>query len=277
MSIWEAIIFGLVQGLTEFIPVSSTAQLVVTGYILDIQFEGLAFEILLHLASVLAVSYYFRRDIWQLVRDFFKYVSCRDERCRPAFFFAIYIVIATCITGILGIVLMKVAGESLKSPAMVGGGLCLTALLLVFIEQFHRTGNRAQKDMRWTDAVVVGLGQTLAVIPGISRSGSTLIAALWIGLNRDTAVRYSFLLAIPVILGSSVLGLKGFHDGVFAGISPVSLTVAFITSLIASWLSIRWLIHFLNKGYLKYFALYCLMLGIFVFVAFDPSAVLDLE
>lgn len=277
MEIWQALIFGLVQGLTEFIPISSTAQIIITGYILDIHFAGLAFEILLHLASVIAVTFYFRRELWHLILGFLDYLMTRNTDNRPAFFFGLYIVVATFITGFLGILIMKVAGDAIKSPVMVGGGLCLTAALLVFIERIHTIGHRRDAQMRFSDSIWVGLGQTLAVIPGISRSGSTLIAALWIGLNRETAVRYSFLLAIPVILGSSVLGFRGMQQGVLDGISPIALGVAFFASLIASWISIRWLINFLNKGRLIYFAAYCLVMGLFVIFTFDPGAVLTLD
>lgn len=277
MSFWEAIIFGIVQGITEFLPISSTAHIVITSYVLGFQFPGLAFEIFLHQASVLAVLFYFRRDILILIRGCIRFLVKRSSEDRVHWMFGIYIVVATVITGVLGYTLQKSMGDALKSPPVVAAALVATGSFLIFIERFRTYGTTDENGMRLHHSLLVGLGQTVAVLPGISRSGSTLIAALWTGLNRETAVRYSFLLAIPVILGSSVLAIPHFQDGLVgtAGLWP--LILAFAVTFVFSLMGIIWLIEFLKRSKLIYFALYCFLLGGFVFFYFDADMVFDAE
>lgn len=277
MSIIEAIIFGIVQGISEFLPISSTAHIVITEHLLDLHFPGLAFEVFLHLASVLAVILYFRKDLWQMINGFFSYFKKKSVENRIHFYFVIYILIATLITGVLGILLEGFIGERMKTPLMISIALFTTGLFLVIIERFHKIGNRTEKEMTLFDSIIVGLGQTIAIIPGISRSGSTLIAALWIGLDRATAVRYSFFLAVPIILGSSILALDEVSADVFASIGTASLIVAFITTFVFSLLGIKWLIEFLKRSKLIYFAAYCFVLAILVYLYLDPQVVIGSE
>lgn len=276
MSIVEAIIFGIVQGITEFLPISSTAHIIITQNILGTPFPGLTFEIFLHLASILAVIIYFRKDLLQVIVGFFSYFKTRSEQNRVHFFFAIYIVVATIITGGLGILLKDFVGDVMKTAPFIAGALIVTGLGLVFIERVHQYGIRTVKDMTFLDAIIVGLGQTIAILPGISRSGSTLIAALLIGLDRDTAVRYSFLLVIPVILGSTVLAVGDVSKDVFAAIGTPALIVSFVTTFIFSWLGIIWLIDFLKRSKLIYFAVYCFVAAVFVYLFIEPSTVMAL-
>jgi undecaprenyl-diphosphatase len=275
MSILHAIIFGIVQGITEFLPISSTAHIVITQLILGTPFPGLAFEIFLHIASILAVVIYFRKDLIAVIIGFFSYFKTRSPENRVHFLFAIYIIIATFITGGLGILLKDFVGDTMKTPAFMAVTLMITGLGLIFIEKYHRYGNRTEKEMTFLDSIIVGLAQTLAVLPGISRSGATLIAALLTGLERDTAVRYSFLLVIPVILGSTVLAVGDVSKDIFAAIGAPALIVAFITTFIFSWLGIVWLIDFLKRSKLIYFAIYCFVVAILIFLFIEPTTIME--
>ncbi|RNA69048.1 undecaprenyl-diphosphate phosphatase [Alteribacter keqinensis] len=277
MSIVEAIIFGIVQGITEFLPVSSTAHIVITQLVFGYTFPGLAFEIYLHIASVLAVILFFRKDLWNVITGFFGYLSNRSEENRVSFFFGLYIIIATFITGGFGYFLSDFVADSIKTPAFIAGALTVTGFALIFIERFHKYGNRSEKDMTFLDSIIVGLGQTLAVIPGISRSGSTLVVSLLLGLKRETAVRYSFLLAIPVILGSSVLALDELSTGFINQIGVMPLIVSFVITFIFSWIGIVWLIEFIKRSKLVYFAVYCFVVAALVFFMLDPGTVMDVE
>lgn len=261
MSFWEAIIMGLVQGLSEFLPISSTAHIMIAAGLLGLETPGLALEIWLHLASVLAVMLYFRKDLLAVVRDFTGYLVNRREEHRVGFWFGVYILVATCITGFFGVLLSDYLGDNLRSPVMIGAALWVTAGFLIFIEKGVTYGQRTAGQMTWRDSILVGLGQTVAVLPGISRSGATLVSALWCGLERETAVRYSFLLAIPVILGSSVLGIRDADAEWIRSMSYSGLLLAFAVCFIASWISIVWLIGFLRSGRLYWFAIYCALLG----------------
>lgn len=277
MSILEALIFGIVQGITEFLPISSTAHIVITQILLGYTFPGLGFEIFLHLASILAVVIYFRADLLTIIKGFFGYITSRSAEHRTSFYFALYIIVATFITGVLGLVLENVIRDVFKTPPFIATALAVTGLFLIIIERFARLGNRTEKEMTFVDAVIVGLGQTISVMPGVSRSGATLITALFIGLNKDTAVRYSFLLSIPVILGSSVLAIGDFIEGsLIAEIGVAPLVIAFLATFVFSWLGIVWLIDFLKKSKLIYFALYCFAAAIFVYFYLDNSFIIDL-
>ncbi|XKG83981.1 undecaprenyl-diphosphate phosphatase [Sutcliffiella horikoshii] len=165
---------------------------------------------------------------------------------------------------------------SMKTPASMALALSVTGVALIYIERFHRYGNRSESEMTFKDSIIVGLGQTLAVFPGISRSGSTLITALLAGLNRETAVRYSFLSSIPVILGSSVLAIDDISRSFITDIGIPALVTAFIVTFIFSWLGIVWLIDFLKRRKLVYFAIYCFVAAILVYVLIDPNTVMDL-
>ena len=273
MTVLEAILFGLAQGLTEFIPISSTAHMVILGYMLEVPTPGLTFEIFLHLASLLAVLIYFRKDLSQLAAGSWRSLQAgatpadlTDRRM------VIYLLVATVITGGLGLFLMESLGDSIKSPTLVGGALLVTATLLVVVERAKRLGDREPKDLRMLDAVLIGLAQTAAVIPGVSRSGSTLIAGLALGLNRETAVRFSFLLSIPVLAGSSILAFKDIAAGDLDAISPLALGVSFLVSFLASIASIVWLIRMLKQQRLYWFSVYLVLMAIYVFVAFPPDS-----
>lgn len=273
MSYIEAIIFGIVQGLTEFLPISSTAHIIITGQLLGHVFPGLSFEIFMHQASVLAVIFFFRRDLIKLVFGFLRFFKTRSPEDRVHFMFGLYIVVATVITGILGYLLQDTLVEKLKAPSVMAGSLFATGLFLLFIERFKTYGNVTEGTMTFRHSILVGLGQTVAVIPGISRSGSTLVAALWCGLDRDTAVRYSFLLAIPIILGSSVLAIGDLQGELLETVGVGPMALAFVMGFIFSLAGIIWLIDFLKKSKLVYFAAYCFVVAVLVFFFLDPQAI----
>ncbi|QGU00836.1 Undecaprenyl-diphosphatase [Candidatus Syntrophocurvum alkaliphilum] len=276
MTYIEAIIFGIVQGITEFLPISSTAHIIITEHLLGYHFPGLTFEIYLHLASVLAVIIYFRKDLINVVTGFFAYLINKSANHRTQFMFGIYILIATIITGTLGIVLKGVIQDAMKTPTFIGVSLMITGTFLIIIERFRQYGERRIENMTYLDSIIVGLGQTLAVLPGISRSGSTLVTGLWVGLSRDTAVRYSFLLAIPVILGSSVLVIGDLSNEMWSVIGLGPLIVSFVVTFIFSWIGIVWLIDFLKRSKLIYFAIYCFTVAILLILFMDPNVVMDI-
>ncbi|MFW5731384.1 MAG: undecaprenyl-diphosphate phosphatase [Desulfonatronovibrionaceae bacterium] len=257
MNLLQALVFGLVQGLTEFLPVSSSAHVIIAGQIMGVSFPGLGFEIFLHLASLLAVCLYFRKDLTEVVAGFSAYVLYRNPSCKTSFYFGLYILTATFITAAAGLWLESILAGTMKSMMFISAALCLTGFFLILVERIRKCGQRMSQDMKFSDSVAVGLAQTLAVLPGISRSGATLICALWIGLSRETAVRYSFLLSIPIIAGSSgLMLLEAARSPEFLP-PALPLASAFAASFVFSWIGIVWLIDFLKKSRLVYFALYC--------------------
>jgi len=266
-----------VQGITEFLPVSSTAHIIITSMLLDLQFEGLTFEIFLHLASVLAVIIYFHKDIKAIITGSICYILRKNEADRVHYRFGLYIIIATIITGVLGVILSDWLSDAIKTPPFIALSLVVTGLFLIFIERVHKIGQKDEHSMGIKETLIVAAGQTLSVFPGISRSGSTLVAALLSGLNREAAVRFSFLLAIPVILGSTVLMLRDYETGLIAEAGALSLVVAFIASFLFSIIGIMWLIDFLRKSKLIYFAIYCFILATFVYFFLDPTMLFEVS
>lgn len=266
MHLSEALLFGIVQGITEFLPISSTAHIIIAELLLGYHFPGLAFEIYLHIASIFAVILYFRKELWAVISGFMAYFREKTAPNRVHFLFGLYIIVATVITGGLGMLLKGLVGDTMKTPGFIAGALLVTGTALVIIERFHKYGTRTEDKMKFLDALVVGLGQTVAVLPGISRSGATLVAALWAGLDRDTAVRYSFLLVIPVILGSSVLAVGDVSGPMLVTLGWWPLIAAFLSSFVFSWIGIVWLIGFLKRGRLLYFAIYCYIVAVLVFL-----------
>lgn len=266
MSFPEAVLFGIVQGLTEFIPVSSTAHIVILTKLFGVETPSLVFEIFLHFASLLAVLSYFWRDVWWLAAGSCRRVFLRDgaEEVRAAFRFSLLLLVATGVTGVLGTALLSAMGESIRSKEIIATGLFLSAVFLVFVEWGRTIGSRRTEQLRGIDAVVVGLAQTVAVFPGVSRSGATLIGALFLKMSRETAVRFSFLLAIPVLAGSSILALREVGDGALAHLDPFALTLSFLASFVASIGSIAFLIGLLQRKKLYWFACYLVLLTGFV-------------
>lgn len=266
MSIFEAILFGFVQGISEFLPISSTAHIIITQMLLGYEFPGFGFEIFLHIASLLAVILYYRKDLYVIISGFFIYIFKRSKEHKTSFYFSLYLVIATVITGTLGLLFEDFVSSVLKTATFIALALVLTGIFLIIIERFFQHGRRKEADMTFMDAIIIGLVQTLSVIPGISRSGSTLVAGLIIGLTKETAVRFSFLLSIPVILGTSILAISELSSGqLVEEIGLSSLIVAFVTTFVLSWIGIIWLINLLQRSKLTYFAAYCFILALFVF------------
>lgn len=271
---FEALILGIIQGISEFLPISSSAHLVIAEKLLGIHIgtSPLAFEVFLHLASLLAVICFFWRDILAIVRDFLSYLFFRKEKYQTNFRFALLILLATLITLIVGKSIEGVFEERITNATTIGAALIVTGIFLILIEHGVTPGKRSLKEMTWKDGIIVGLGQALAVIPGISRAGSTLITALWSGLNKETAVRYSFLLSIPVIVGITILKLPDIY-GAFSHDLVIPLILAFVASFIFALIGIKWLIHMLNQTKLSYFAVYCIALGIITWVYLNDSPV----
>ncbi|MBZ0266020.1 undecaprenyl-diphosphatase UppP [bacterium] len=255
MNIWQALILGVVQGLTEFLPISSSGHLVIVQSLLNLTSENISFEIAVHLGTLLAVLVYFRNDLKTVIVDFFKGGEGR--------WIGWMIILGTIPTAIIGLAFKDPLEALFASSKSAAIGLLFTTGFLVVAELVRR-GERPLTKIRWKDAILIGILQGCAIVPGISRSGSTIAAGLFAGLNRDSAARYSFLLAIPAILGATVLHLKDFQtmeSGLFA-----PYLVGFLASVFSGYLAIGILMRVLRTGKLYGFAAYTLVVGILVLI-----------
>lgn len=257
MSLIKAILLGIIQGLTEFLPVSSSGHLVIFQRILGIEGAGVTLEVLLHFGTLLAVFWVFRRDFLDLLK------FPRDTVQRR---FLLLLIIGCIPTALIGYFLGDFIESIFHSLLLTGAALVVTGIILKLLTLLPE-GKKDITSMQPLDALWVGLLQGIAVIPGISRSGSTITAALWRGLDRATAVRYSFMLAAPVIFGATLLEVK---DMIKVGIEKTLLldyTAGTVAACICGILAIRLFIRLLQQKKFHYFAYYCWVAGVAVIIA----------
>lgn len=261
MTILQAIILGLIQGFTEFIPVSSSGHLVLAHHFFEINATGLAFDVALHLGTLVALLIYFRKDLWNLLRGLF----VKGPETRLAWF----LVMATIPAVIVGMLLEKTAETAFRSPRLVAINLALVAILMLFAERFyhlHVTKPTKLDKVSRKQALVMGISQAAAIIPGVSRSGSTITAGLFMGMDRVAATRFSFLLGIPITAGAIAKvftesqTLQQFQDD--RAVFMVGILTAFLSGLVA----IRFLLKYLSRHSLAAFAYYRIGLSVLVLI-----------
>ena len=256
MTTLQAFILGLVQGLTEFLPVSSSGHLVLVPWWLGWDNPSLAFDTLLHWGTLLAVVIFFWRDWWEMLMALVHKVQGKPTEGKDHLLFAI--LIGTIPAALLGFLFQDFFESLFGQPAAVAVFMIITGLLLVFAERWtktHQQGRSMEKLSYW-DALLVGVGQALAIAPGISRSGSTIAAGLMRGLDRPTAAKFSFLLGTPIIFGAGLLKLKDLVDMGTGDMGMTPLIVGFLTAFIAGILAIRYLLKYLQHHTLYIFAYY---------------------
>lgn len=256
----DTIILGIMQGLTEFLPVSSSGHLAIAQHFMDFQQAGLLFDTLLHFATLLAVVIYFRRRIGVLVLSFlglfianYRLMYIENKR------FLWGIIIATIPTGIIGLLLERFVMDMMSAVSLVGYALIVTSILLVLSDRFGGSGKVTN-----TSSVILGIVQGLAVIPGISRSGSTIAIAVMLGISRREAAEFSFLMSIPAILGATILQLQHINSVTTSELSMYSFGM--IAAFISGLLAIKVMMIIVEKAKLTFFALYCLIVGIITVV-----------
>lgn len=256
MSYFDAIILGIVQGLTEFLPISSSGHLVLCEHLLNAKMPGVVFELIVHVGTLLSVLVYFRRRIARLILSIFD-KSMINERST-----LIYLIIGTIPAVIVGILLDKIIEQAFVSPLLTSLMLIVTGLILLGTS-FVQKGERGIKP---PNALLIGLAQALAIFPGISRSGATISMGLFAGVKPIVAAEFSFLLSIPVIIGAVV-----FKTGDIVSVNTALLghyMLGAVLSFIFGLLAVHFLLSMIKKGRFKYFGIYCLMVGIFGIIYF---------
>ncbi|RAP45858.1 MAG: undecaprenyl-diphosphatase [Methanosphaera sp. rholeuAM6] len=265
MDIISAIILGAVQGLSEFLPISSSGHLALLPHILGVE-TGLAFDTVLHIGTLLAIFSFFWKDIMNLIKGFLLSLIDLTEGFDtfkkgltevPEKRFSWLIIIGTIPTGILGILLKDAIENTFRGTAFIGFFLIVTGLILYYSER-HSSGNITVSNMSFTQSVIIGICQGLAVLPGISRSGATIASGLCLGLEREYAARYSFLLSIPAVLGAGLIQIKD----ITTIDAPLTVLLAgFVSSVIFGYLAIKLLMKMIKGWSLDIFAYYCWIVG----------------
>ena len=263
IEIIKHIILGIIQGFTEPLPISSSGHVYILRSILNVgELTDLNFEIIVNFGSLIAILLIYYKDIKKLVINFFKYFKVKNKETKNDFKYCILIVLGVIPIGIVGFLFKDQIENFLNSTKIIGISFLITALFLYLVRNIK--GNKNDNDLTWKDALIIGLVQIIAVIPGISRSGSTLIAALFCNVKRDSAFKYSFMLYIPISVGTTLLGIKDLitMPNIHEMILPYGL--GFIASLIVSFFTLRWFMNVVKKGKFIYFSIYCLVLGLAV-------------
>lgn len=278
MNFIQAILMGIVQGLSEFLPVSSSAHLVFTSNFYKVfknipiiaqSNEEVFFDIMLHFGTLIAVLIFFRKDVIEIAKaliDAAKNRSLSDYKAK----LGLYIILGTVVTIALALPLNPVAEHLVFHPALVGGLLIITGGVLFFSEYLSSKKEILNNNLTLKQSLFIGLAQGLAVLPGFSRSGWTIATGLFSGLDRETSARYSFLLSIPIILGASmVYPLVKINVAEAAGYNWSAILAGTIVSGIVGYLCIKYFMKFISKFSLNFFGYYCVIMGIFTLVFFN--------
>lgn len=271
MTILQAIILGIVQGMTEFLPVSSSGHLVIVPHIFGWQIpdkETFVFDVLVQLGTLLAVIVYFRDDLLSILRAWFHGVVSgkyfEDHQAKMGW----YLLLATLPAGIAGLLLKDQVEQAFTNLTATAWFLLGTALMLFFAELVGRR-NRSLEKLTWVDSLWMGIFQALALFPGVSRSGATITAGMTRNLERPAAARFSFLMAVPVMLAAGVLAMVDlFSISNLASFLP-SMLAGFVVAALVGYLSIRWLLDYLANHPLYYFAIYLLIVSLSLLVAYS--------
>ena len=270
MDIFQSVLIGIVQGLTEFLPVSSSAHLVFIQNILGVE-SSLAFDTFLHLGTLIAVLWFFKLDIYKMIKSWL--LSIGDlihGRFRQGFLedaykrLAWYVVFATIPVGVVG-VLFEDSVDALFSGALyVPAFFLFVTGTILYLSQRIPGGNINFNTISLREAFFMGLGQACAILPGLSRSGTTIAAGLTIGLDKEFAAKFSFILSIPAILGAFILQAKDI--GLAIDVNFLPIVFGFVASIIAGYMAIKWMLSLIQNKSLDIFAYYCWIVGIVVFV-----------
>jgi undecaprenyl-diphosphatase len=256
MDILHALVLGIVQGLGEFLPISSSAHLILVPWLFTWPDQGLGFDVALHMGTVLAVIAYFRRDFWHLIRGWWHslFPSTRDFQENIYQRLSWFIIVATIPAAIVGKLLESEVEGGFRAPMLIAGTLAVMGIVMWVADRLGPQRLDLAK-IGWFQAIIIGIGQALAIVPGVSRSGATLSMGRFLGMKRADAARFSFLLSIPITLGAGIIKVPY----VFGEVNIWALLVGFLASAITGWLAIRFLLNLLQSRGLGLFVWYRLI------------------
>jgi undecaprenyl-diphosphatase len=265
ISWFEAVILGLIQGLTEFLPISSTAHIRVVSAYAGWEDPGAAFTAVIQLGTEAAVLIYFRKELWEIISTWTR--SLFDRELRHAFSARMgwYIILGTLPIGVLGLVFKTQIETVFRDLRIVGTTLIVFAVILWFADRTARNKLTLEKHLSPVHAIVYGFAQSLALIPGVSRSGGTITAGLLLDYRREDAARYSFLLAIPAVLASGFLELAEIGGGSAPDWGPTLLATGI--SFIVGYAAVSWFLKYISTHRFTGFVVYRIVLGLFVILS----------
>ena len=255
MEIYQALILGIVQGLTELLPISSSAHLTILPWIFNWNIPE-SFDVALHFGTLLAIVLYFYKDWIELIKGGYKYAVKKEKTVQGRMFW--YIVLATIPGGIIGFLLDHFLGNTLNQPIIIAVSLIVMGIILYVVDKNSKS-NVKYEEMTLKQTFLIGLSQALAFIPGVSRSGVTITTARAMGVKREAAAKYTFLLSTPIVFAATVLK---FNEFVF----NLPFIVGVLASFIVGVFVIRFLLKYIQKGSFKIFAIYRVIFGILIII-----------
>ena len=257
LELLQAIVLGIVQGLTEFLPVSSSGHLLLGQYFLGLDQDrfGLSFDVALHMGTLVAVVSFFWRDLLRMAFAFFRSIGHRDLTNDPDQRMAYLIIASTVPAALIGFLFEGFFEETVRSPWVVVFNFVLIGVLFIVGEVVGTRTRRASK-LRFGEAVGIGFAQAAALVPGVSRSGATITLGLFLGLRREEAARFSFLMSVPIIAGAGSLKLGEVISGGMGAAQALLFVVGFVTSAAVGYVTIRFLLNYLTNHSLRAFAFY---------------------
>jgi undecaprenyl-diphosphatase len=261
MNILQSAILGIVQGAGEFLPISSSAHLVIFPWLFHFPDPGLSFDVALHFGTLVAVASYFFWDWVKIIKLAFNNQNSKFKTQNYGNNTLYFLILAT-IPGVLaGYFLESYAETTFRSPLLIAFTLAFVGLILYFVDKYH-THRKKLREIGWLDSLAIGLSQAVAIIPGVSRSGATITTGLFRGLSRESAARFSFLLSTPIILGASILKLPHLFS---AGLDA-HLVIGMLSAALSGYFSIKYLLKFIGKASYAVFFWYRLGLALVIFV-----------
>jgi undecaprenyl-diphosphatase len=269
MDIFQALILGIVQGLTEFLPVSSSGHLVLVPALLGWAAPTIAFDTVLHLGTLFAVLAYFREDWVRIVRAGLGSIA-RRKVATPDERLAWYVAIGCVPAALAGVLFNKFFESMFSRPVMVGYFLLVTAGLLLASEALGRQHRELSK-LRLPDALIIGLAQAVAILPGVSRSGATISGGLFIGLSREASARFSFLLAAPIIFGAGLVQMPKAVKAASGSSEMAALIIGFSAAAIVGYFAVSFMLRYLKTRSLYPFAAYCALVGLLIAFVAGPT------
>lgn len=262
----DAIILGTVQGLTEFLPISSSGHLVIFQNLLGIKTESIAFEVFVHFGTLLSIVAVYYNDLWKMITGFFKGIVAKGIKntfVKDDYFrLAVFVIIGTLPAAFAGFFLEDLFVSIFHNVHLVGITLMITGLIILAT----RWAPKTERSLTSGKSFLVGVAQSIAILPGISRSGFTISSALFLGISRENAARFSFLLAVPVILGATLLHIVDLISNGIPGISIGVMLTGSIFSFSVGYIAIRFLLSVLKSGKFGWFAPYCFLAGAVVLI-----------
>lgn len=265
MNFLDSIILGILQGITEFLPISSSGHLIIGEHFLGLEVNNLeSFDVVIHVATLAAIFVYFWKDISQMIKAFLKLIIGKLSKDDPYVKLIFYIVIGTIPAVILGFFGEEWLNSNFRNLFWVGIWMIISGIFYLIGEIVHKRIKKS--NINWSKALIIGFAQAIALIPSVSRSGATIVAGLFQGIDRKEAARFSFLLSIPAIMGAGLLTALKIPENGGIGVSVVPLIGGFISAFVFGLLSIYFLMRFLKNHSLLIFATYLIALGVTVLI-----------